>query len=74
MPEVNARQKYEAYFNNFFKDGGEYRNFVSMLDEQWENKLMRERKEGIGTVTHSAVVRVKRAQLKEKLIADGIIK
>lgn len=74
VPEVNARQKYEAYFNSFFADGGEYKKYVSMADEQFENKLTRERKEGTGTVTHSAVVRVKRAELKEKLKADGILK
>lgn len=74
VTEVNAHEKYEKYFNKFFQEGGEYQNFISMLDEQWENKLMRERKEGIGTVTYSAVVIVKRALLKEKLIADGIIK
>lgn len=74
VPEVNARQKYEQYFNKFFEDGGEYRKFVSMRDEQWENKLLRERKEGIGTVTHAAIVIVKRPQLKAKLIADGILK
>lgn len=74
VPEVNAREKYEAYFNKFFEDGGEYRNYVSMRDEQWENKLLRERKEGIGTVTHAAVVIVYRPKLKAKLIADGILK
>jgi len=74
VPEVNARQKYDSYFNEFFKDGGEYRNFVSMSDERLENKLLRDRKEGVGTVTHSAIIKVKRPQLKEKLIADGILK
>ena len=74
VSEVNARQKYEDYFNKFFADGGEYRKYVSMRDEQWENKLERERKEGIGTDTHAAVVIVKRPLLKAKLIADGILK
>lgn len=74
VSEVNAREKYEQYFNKFFQDGGEYRKYVSMRDEQWENKLLRERKEGVGTVTHSAVVIVKRPQLKAKLIEDGILK
>ena len=74
VSEVNAREKYEAYFNKFFADGGEYRKYISMRDEQWENKLLRERKEGTGTVTHAVIVIVKRPKLKEKLIADGIIK
>jgi len=74
LPEVNAREKYETYFNKFFVDGGEYRFYVSMKDEQWENKLLRERKEGVGTVTHSAVVVVKRPKLKARLIADGILR
>jgi len=73
VPEVNARQKYEDYFNNFFKDGGEYRKYVSMKDEQLEHRIDREKTEGIGTVTLSAVIVVKRPQLKAKLIADGIL-
>jgi len=74
VSEVNAREKYETYFNKFFVDGGEYRFYVSMKDEQWENKLLRERKEGVGIVTHSAVVVVKRPKLKARLIADGILR
>jgi hypothetical protein len=74
VPEVNARQKYEVYFDKFFKDGGEYKKYISMRDEQIEHIINRERKEGVGTVTHSAVVIVKRPQLKAKLIADGILK
>ena len=73
VPEVNARQKYETYFDKFFQDGGEYKKYISMRDEQIEHIVNRERKEGIGTVTHSAIVIVKRPQLKAKLIADGIL-
>lgn len=74
VSEVNAREKYEMYFNKFFEDGGEYRHYVSMRDERWEKKLGRERKKGTGSVTVSAVVIVERPKLKAKLIEDGILK
>jgi hypothetical protein len=74
VAEVNAREKFEAYFNRFFQDGGEYQKYISMRDERFDNKILRERKEGIGTITNSAIVVVNRPQLKAKLINDGIIK
>ena len=72
--EVNAREKYEAYFNVFFADGGAYKNFISLRDERIFDKLSRDRKKARESVTHGLILRVLRAELKEKLIADGIIK
>jgi len=74
LAEVNAREKYEDYFNAFFSDGGEYKNFVSLRDERIGNKLSRDRKKTSESVTNGLVVRVLRAELKAKLIADNIIK
>ncbi|HMI07924.1 MAG TPA: hypothetical protein VK528_10290 [Flavobacterium sp.] len=71
VPEVNAREKYEDYFNKFFADGGAYKNFASSKDERNDG---REKKKGKQSVTYSVTVRVLRPELKQKLIADGIIK
>lgn len=74
VSEVNARQKYEIYFNKFFSDGGEYKKIVSLKDERIGQKLSRDRKEARQSVTHGVVVRVLRAELKQKMIEDGILK
>lgn len=66
----NAQQKYEDYFNVFFADGGEYKNYISMDD----------RKRRSGDKEHyqygekrSVTVRVLRSELKKKLQNDGIL-
>jgi hypothetical protein len=74
VAEVNARQKHEAYFNKFFADGGEYKKFVSLKDERIGQKISRDRKGARQSVTHGVVVRVLRAELKQKMIEDGILK
>ena len=69
--EMNARRKYEDYFNVFFQDKGEYRNYVNTDDRRWgsttgkRNKVIKNKR---------VTVTVLRPQLKQKLIADGIIK
>lgn len=72
--EVNAQQKYENYFNAFFADGGEYKNYVSLRDERIFDKISRDGKRNSESVTHGLVVRVLRAELQQKLKQDGIIK
>jgi hypothetical protein len=74
ITEVNAEEKYEAYFNKFFADGGEFNNFISLKDERIGEKIRRDRKKARESVTYGLVVRVLRSELKNKLIADGIIK
>ncbi len=74
VPEVNARTKYDIYFNKFFADGGEYLDYVSMDDERLEDKIKRDRQKGRKSINMSAVVRVQRGLLKEKLIKDNILK
>jgi hypothetical protein len=71
VPEVNARDKYDEYFNKFFADGGPYSTYINLLDEKSHS---REKKKGNYSMTYSVTVRVLRPQLKERLIADGIIK
>lgn len=72
--EVNAHQKYETYFNNFFSDGGEYKNYVSLKDERIGQKVGRDRKGARQSVTHGVVVRVLRSELNQKMKDDGILK
>jgi hypothetical protein len=74
VPEVNASIKYEKYFNDFFKDGGEYREFVSVKDERISNKILRDRMLGRKQIKKSVVCRVNSYKLKEKLINDKILK
>lgn len=74
VPEVNAQMKYEQYFNQFFADGGEYKNYVSLKDERVGQKLSRDRQSARKSVTHGVVLRVHRSELKQKMIADGIIR
>lgn len=74
VSEVNARQKHENYFNNFFVDGGEYKNFISLKDERIFQKINRDRKGARESITHGFAIRVLRSELKQKMIQDGIIK
>lgn len=74
VAEVNAREKYEDYFNKFFADDGEFKDFVSLKDERIGQKIDRDRKGARQSVTHGVVLRILRAQLKEKMIQDNILK
>lgn len=69
--EVNAREKYEEYFNRFFADGGIYRQFTSMTDEK---RLSRQKSADNSMENWGVVVRVDRPALRERLISDGILK
>lgn len=71
--EVNAQEKYEDYFNKFFADGGEYKNYVSMKDESIMPKITKDRKGAGSEVTEGVIVRVLRADLKKKMMADKIL-
>ena len=68
--DMNAREKYEDYWNAFFSDEGPWKDFTSYKDRratstryQRDGRLMVE----TGTVT------VDRAGIKKKLQDDGII-
>jgi hypothetical protein len=71
--EIGAQQKYEDYFAAFFSDNGPYEMFVNLKDERIGHKLKRDKKGAQNSVTESAIVRVKRLELKKKLIEDKII-
>lgn len=74
VPEVNAEAKHRAYFNVFFADGGEFKNYISLKDEKVLDKISRDKQKARQSVTHGLVVRVLREELRQKLIADGILK
>lgn len=69
--EVNAKEKYESYFNDFFRDGGEYEKFLKMDATKMGSGVKAESKT---RDSYAVVVRVLRANLERKLITDNIIK
>lgn len=71
VTEVNARERYEEYFDRFFMDGGEYTKFVSAADEKLFSKNKQKNKVG---AYFGVTVRVLRGELKAQLKADGVIK
>lgn len=71
MLEVNAKEKYEYYFNIFFKDRGEYLKYISMEDQRIQTKKYGYRD---SQMYYAITVRVLRPELKQRLIDDGIIK
>lgn len=73
--EVNAEEKYEDYFNVFFKDGGEYSKYISMKDEKRVNlfKKDKDKEKSKHFVKYGVTVRVLRAELKKRLENDNIL-
>lgn len=69
--EVNAEEKYQSYFNNFFGRDGAYADFVKM-DATKANSG--ERAESKTRDSYGLVVRVLRSELEQKLINDNILK
>lgn len=71
VTEVNARERYEEYFDRFFMDGGEYKKYVSSEDEKNNSKVSQKNKIG---AKYGVTVRVLRNELKSRLKNDGVIK
>ena len=72
--EVNAQEKYEDYFHKFFTDDGLYADFISQKDESILPKIFKERKAAGSEVVFGVIIRVLRAELKQQLIKDKILK
>lgn len=74
IDEVNAKTKYEDYFNAFLADKGEYENYTNFCSKNerriLSSKFARTDAQTVAQVT----VCVDRKALKEKLIKDNIIK
>ena len=71
VTEVNARERYEDYFDIFFSDKGAYKEDVSMRDTK--KRSADKAKDRIG-YSYDLTVRVLRPELKARLKADNIIK
>ena len=68
--DLNAREKYEDYFNAFFRDGGAWTQYASLKDKRvGSTRYQRDGRQMVESVT----VTVNRAGLKARLQADGII-
>ena len=69
--EVNAKDKYENYFNAFFVDGGAYQEYTNFSDSRiltgnkYSNRLQ---------ILVQVTVTVDVEALKQKLIEDNILK
>ena len=67
----NILENRADYFNNFFKDGGDYKQFASNKDESFGKK---ERVNGRdGEVMFGFVIRIMRSELKKQMITDKIL-
>lgn len=68
--EVNARERYENYFNSFFAEGGAFNLYVS-LEEKRTSRL---KSSNSSMEAWGVVVTVNRTELKKRLAADNVIK
>ena len=70
VTEVNAKERYEDYFNLFFADNGAYKEYVSLRDTKKRSGGKSKDKLGYA---YDLTIRVLRAQLKSRLKADNVI-
>lgn len=71
VTEVNARERYQDYFDIFFMDGGEYLKYVSMADRRLGST--QKVKDNNAQVGYLVTVRVLIPELRVRLKQDGII-
>lgn len=73
--EVNAEEKYEDYFNIFFKDGGDYLKYVSMKDEKRDGifRKDKDKEKSQHFVKYGITVRILRSELKKRFENDNIL-
>ena len=69
--EVNAKTKYQDYFNAFFADGGEYTKYFSIANKRAASRDFKRSRQQVQCVT---TVTVDVAGLKQRLMVDNIIK
>lgn len=70
VTEVNAKERYEDYFNIFFADKGEYKKYVSLKDTKTGSGGKKKDKIGYN---YDLTIRVLRSELKARLKADNVI-
>ncbi|MBO4475943.1 MAG: hypothetical protein J5737_04415 [Bacteroidales bacterium] len=71
MSEVNARERYQDYFDIFFMDRGEFLKYISMEDKRAGSTRVIKR--NYRDVTVGVTVRVLVPQLRARLKADGLL-
>lgn len=71
VTEVNARERYQDYFDIFFMDGGEYLKYVSMADKRMGST---KKVKGSTQVMYCVTVRVLIPELRVRLKQDGVLK
>ena len=69
--EANAYERHETYWAKFFADGGIFSEYATNEDEK---STAKKRKRGRTQNIYGSVVRVRRGELKARLLQDGIIK
>ena len=71
ISEMDARDKYEDYFNIFFMDGGEYLKYVSLEDRKLRSN---DKSKNKYFKNYRVTIRVMRSELKHRLRADNVLK
>ena len=69
--EVNAKEKYQDYFNAFFSDGGDYLKYVSQRGKRAGSRRLTKNRSQV--MCHTDVL-VDVPALKARLKADNILK
>ena len=70
VTEVNARERCAEYFDRFFADGGEYRNFVR---ETSSSDKSRTKSKSDGRQNYGVTVTIDRSALVKQLRDDNVI-
>jgi hypothetical protein len=74
LAEANIKAQNEAYFNKFFADGGEYRNYAFIKDDMVEVNFSKDPVYAKKMINSGFIIKIKKPDLKQKMIADGILK
>lgn len=69
--EVNAQEKYQDYFNDFFADGGAYTEFYTIQSKRLASSNFRRNRQMVQCLTN---VNINVPALKKRLKEDNIIK
>lgn len=71
VPEVNAKEKYEEYFNKFFASDGEYLKFIKdTSSKKWPTTVSQN---GSPRIMYKTTFHILRLELRKKLIEENII-
>ena len=70
VTEVNAKERYEDYFNAFFADNGAYKKYISLRDTKKNSS--NKAKDKIG-YSYELTIRILRTDLKNRLKSDNVI-